>query len=451
MTDSGYKKALEYIYSFSDYETTHKLRDSVSYDLRRVDELMQLLGNPHLGAKTVHIAGTKGKGSVASMIASVLTASGYKTGLYTSPHLIDVKERFQIDGDMITEAELADIIDEIKPAVGSVNSRATYGLLTTFEIMTALCFVFFTRHDVDFQVVEVGLGGRLDATNVVSPEVCVITPVNLDHTDVLGDTVAKIAVEKAGIIKEGVPVVASPQIREAMEVIEKKCLERHARLIKTGIDVKWRDAGFSPEKLRLEVQGRLNDYRLSIPLLGCCQMENAATAVAALEVLIEKGFTISPSGITEGMGKVAWPGRFQVLKKNPLVVIDGAHNVLSARELKKSLLYYYKDYFSGGRPESAARAILVFGASSDKDVEGMIGELAPLFTEVIVTRSKHPRSMEIPQLAAEFRKRGIGVKTAEDVAKALELAGSQALSTGLICVTGSLFVAGDAIAYLAAD
>ncbi len=448
MQSLNYRQSLEYIYSFSDYETKHKLRDSVSYDLRRVEELMSLLDDPHLKAETVHIAGTKGKGSVAAMISSVLTASGYKTGLYTSPHLVDIRERFQIDGDMISESEFSDIIDEIKPAVALVNRRACYGLLTTFEIMTALCFVFFTRHNVDFRVVEVGLGGRLDATNIVSPEVCIITPVNLDHTDVLGDTIAKIAAEKAGIIKQGVPVVCAPQTDEAMQVIEDKCLEHHSPLIKVGKDVTWQDAGFNPQELQVSINGRLNNYRLSIPLLGCCQMENAATAVAALEVLTGKGFNISPSTVSEGMGRVKWAGRFQVMSKHPIIIIDGAHNALSARELKKSLLYYYKDYFLQDRSRSAAGKILVFGASADKDVKGMINELAPLFDEVIVTRSKHPRSMEIPLLEDEFKNCGIEVQSADDVAKAIELAKRQALNNALICITGSLFVAGDAIAYL---
>jgi dihydrofolate synthase/folylpolyglutamate synthase len=448
MQSLNYRQSLEYIYSFSDYETTHKLRDSVSYDLRRVFELMSLLGNPHLKAQTIHIAGTKGKGSVAAMVSSVLTASGYKTGLYTSPHLIDIRERFQVDGEMITEAEFTAIINEIKPAVDEVNSRAAYGLLTTFEVMTALSFVFFANHNTDFQVVEVGLGGRLDATNVVSSEVCIITPVNLDHTDVLGDTIGKIAAEKAGIIKPGVPVVCAPQTDEAMHIIENRCLEHHARLIKVGTDITWQDTGFNPEKLQIIIRGRLNDYRLAVPLLGFCQMENAATAVGALEVLIDKGFGISTLSIGQGMSRVKWPGRFQIVSKKPLIVIDGAHNVLSARELKKSLLYYYKDFFPQAGSQSPASTILIFGASADKDVKGMISGLAPLFDDIIITRSRHPRSMEVSLLQEEFLKQGRKVQEAGDVGKAIELARRQAPNNALICITGSLFVAGDAIDFL---
>jgi dihydrofolate synthase/folylpolyglutamate synthase len=444
----NYRQSLEYVYSFSDYETTHKLRDSVSYDLRRVFELMSLLGAPHLKAKTVHIAGTKGKGSVAAMVSSVLSAAGYKTGLYTSPHLIDIRERFQIDGEMISEAEFTAIINEIKLAVDAVNKSATYGLLTTFEVMTALSFVFFTRHGVEFQVVEVGLGGRLDATDIVNPDVCILTPVNLDHTDVLGDTIAKIAAEKAGIIKDGVPVVSAPQTDEAMHIIKKKCLEHHSSLTRVGTDIICQVCGINPEDSKLLIKGRLGDYQVSIPLKGCCQMENAATAVAALEVLAEKGFNISPSAISAGMAKVKWPGRFQVMSKRPLIIIDGAHNVISARELKKSLLYYYKDYFRQEKAQSAASTILIFGASADKDIRGMIGELSALFDEIIITRSKHARSMEIPLLKEEFKSCGIEVKSAEDVSKAIELAKQQALNNSLICITGSLFVAGDALSCL---
>ncbi|MDD4873825.1 MAG: bifunctional folylpolyglutamate synthase/dihydrofolate synthase [Dehalococcoidales bacterium] len=452
MPDSRYQRNVAYVYSFTDYETTHKLGDPVNFDLRRMEELMHLLGNPHLKAKSIHIAGTKGKGSVAAMIASVMNAFGYKTGLYTSPHLIDIKERFQIDGKMITEAEFVSIVDELKPAVSEVNRKATYGRLTTFEVMTALCFIFFARQKVDFQVIEVGLGGRLDATNVINPEVCVITPINLDHTDVLGDTIARIASEKAGIIKEGVTVVSSPQVDEALEVIEKICLERNARLIKVGVDVRWQDMGVNSEKVQLEVKGRLSEYKLSIPLLGCCQMENAATAAAALEVLVEKKYSISAASIIEGMGKVNWPGRFQVLRKDPLIIVDGAHNALSARELKKSFLYYYKDYFDMIFCKNpSVKSVLIFGASSDKDIVSIIDELAPLFNEIIVTRSKHPRSKEVSLLVSEFKNSGIEVRTSESVAKALELAISQALNTDLICITGSLFVVGDAIDYLAVN
>jgi len=204
-----YQGALDFLYSFVDYETSHQPRSPINYDLRRMDELLERLGNPHLKAHTVHIAGTKGKGSTAAMLASVLTASGYRTGLYTSPHLIDIRERMRVDGRLITKAELVRLVNRLKSEVEAVNTRASFGRLTTFEVLTAIGFMFFAEKRAEFQVVEVGLGGRLDATNVVKPEVCIITTLGLDHTDVLGDTLAKIAAEKAGIIKPGVPVVSA--------------------------------------------------------------------------------------------------------------------------------------------------------------------------------------------------------------------------------------------------
>ncbi|MFA5629463.1 MAG: folylpolyglutamate synthase/dihydrofolate synthase family protein [Dehalococcoidales bacterium] len=448
MQNLDYRQSLEYIYSFSDYETTHKLHDSTSYDLRRVFELAALFDNPHLKIKTIHIAGTKGKGSVAAMVSSVLSSSGYKTGLYTSPHLIDIRERFRIDGEMISETEFADIISMLKPAVETVNAQKVYGTLTTFEIMTAVCFIFFARRKVDFGVVEVGLGGRLDATNIIRPEVCIITPINLDHTDVLGDTIPKIALEKAGIIKEGAVVVTAPQTDEAMRVIEQKCFEKNCRLIKAGADILAQNVDLSDKGSHISIKGRLGDYEVSLPLLGFCQAENALTAVGALEALKEKGFNIPLTAIQEGFSSVKWPGRFQVVPGNPLIIIDGAHNVLSARELKKSLLHYGKDYFSADKTNEKSSGILVFGASADKDVDGIIAELLPLFNEVIVTRSSHPRSMETAELAKKFNKPGIRVISTENVAEAIELAKKQALNDSLLCITGSLFVAGDALLHL---
>ena len=207
-----YQDALDFLYSFVDYETSHQPRSPLNYDLRRMDELLARLGNPHLKARTVHIAGTKGKGSTAAMVASALTEAGYRTALYTSPHLIDIRERMRVDGQLISKTELEDGVARLKPEVEAVNAAARYGRLTTFEVLTALGFMYFADKQVDFQVVEVGLGGRLDATNVVKPEVCAITTLGLDHTDVLGDTLAKIAAEKAGIIKPGVPVVSARQV-----------------------------------------------------------------------------------------------------------------------------------------------------------------------------------------------------------------------------------------------
>lgn len=435
----NYQQALDYLYSFVDYETTPPPRDAAHYDLRRVEELLACLGNPHLKAKSVHIAGTKGKGSTAAMIASVLTASGYTTGLYTSPHLSDLRERIQVDGELISKAEIVSLVAKLKLEVEVVNLRANYGQLTTFELLTALGFLYFGLKGVDFQVVEAGLGGRLDATNIVRPEVCIITSISLDHTDVLGNSLVQIATEKAGIIKPGGVVVSSPQVDEVAKVIEEACLKCSAGLVRVGSDVTWQELGVDVNRQLLRVNGRLASYQLSLPLFGRYQLENAVTAVAALEVLATKGFNVSRGSIITGLAKVGWPGRFQIVKRSPLIVVDGAHNPASARGLRQSIEHYFKDF---------DQAILVIGASSDKDVAGIVSELYPLFNKVIVTRSRHPRAMATPPIAAEFRKHGVKVQVAQTIPEALSPALAQASDKDFICVTGSLFVVGEAIEYL---
>ena len=431
-----YQQALDYIYSYIDYEQVPRLAyNEVNYDLRRMHELLARLGNPHLKARSVHIAGTKGKGSVAAMVASVLDASGYTTGLYTSPHLTFLNERIRVDGELISNEELVALVEKIKPDVEAVDQKATYGHLTTFEVMTALAFVYFGLKGVDFQVLEVGLGGRLDATNVIQPEVCIITSISFDHTEVLGDSLAQIAAQKAGIIKPGSIVVTSPQLDEVARIIEDACRNCGARLVRVGSDVTWQSLDFDSNRQLFEVKGRLGGYKLSLPLLGYYQLENAATAVAALEVLAERGFNISPDSIINGLARVEWPGRFQILGHHPLLVVDGAHNPDSARKLKESLEQYF-DF---------DRAILVIGTSFDKDIGGIVSELFSLFDTVIVTRSRHPRAVEPAPVVAEFARHGIQAQVADDVASALSLSLAQAGDRDLVCVTGSLFVVAEAI------
>ncbi|MFC1939058.1 bifunctional folylpolyglutamate synthase/dihydrofolate synthase [Chloroflexota bacterium] len=435
LTGKRYQQALDYIYSFVDYEREPRPRDAVHYDLRRMDELLARLGNPHLAARTVHIAGSKGKGSVAVMMASALTVSGYTTGLYTSPHLITFNERIRVDNKLISDEEVVTLLDKLRPEVEAVNEKAAYGLLTTFEVITALGFDYFEQKGVDFQVIEVGLGGRLDATNVVRSEVGVITSISFDHTEVLGNTLAEIAFEKAGIIKPGSVVVTSPQVDEVDRVIAETCLSCQAELIKVGRDVTWQSLGFDSERQSLRVKGRLGSYELSLPMLGQYQLENAATAVAALEVLAERGFHVSGDSIINGLAGVSWPGRLQVLSRNPLLVVDGAHSPDSARKLRQSLGQYF----------SFDRAILIIGASFDKDIAGIVSELVPLFDKVIVTRSTHPRAMAPSSIVAEFARHGVEAQETDDISVALPLALSLAGEKDVICVTGSLFVVAGAI------
>ena len=264
----NYQQAIDYIESYTDWEKVPMPHDPINYDLRRMEELLARLGNPHLTARSVHIAGTNGKGSIAAMIASALSASDYTTGLYTSPHLHTWRERIRVNGELISEEEFVALVERLKPEVEAVNQKATYGELTTFELVTALGFAHFNLKGVDFQVLEVGMGGRFDATNVIHPEVCLLSSISFDHTEVLGNSLAEIAAEKAGIIKPGSVVVVSPQPDEVAQVVEKTCQNRQARLVRVGSDVTWHSLSSDLERQLFQVEGRLGSYKLSIPLLG---------------------------------------------------------------------------------------------------------------------------------------------------------------------------------------
>jgi dihydrofolate synthase/folylpolyglutamate synthase len=445
--EAQYQETLNYLYSFVDYSLTRGFRYSPDkFDLARMQVFVEHLGSPHQAYPIIHVAGTKGKGSVSALCASALHAAGYRVGFYTSPHLHDYAERIQVDGKTIPHADLVALVDEIKPHL----ARGTQ--LTTFEITTALAFLHFARQGATAVVAEVGLGGRLDATNVVVPKASVITSLSYDHTQILGDTLTEIAGEKAGIIKAGVPVVLSPQKEEARLVIERVASERGAPLIEVGRDYLFVPLSHSLSDQSLLVwtaeQQALADAviesgfvqdggpaRLTIPLLGYHQVENAATAYAALQVARQQGFSLlSESAIRDGFARVVWPGRFEVLRREPPVVIDSAHNRDSALKLRLAL----DDYFPG------RTVILVFGASEDKDVEGMFAELMPRVQQVIATRSFHPRAMEPERLVELAHHFGRPARVVQAVEDALEEALRLANGSAMVLVTGSLFVAAGA-------
>ena len=439
----AYQQALDYLYSFIDYSLTRNLRYSAEkFDLGRMGTLMERLGNPHHLYPVIHIAGTKGKGSTAAMTASALQAAGYQVGFYSSPHLQDFTERIQINTFQITHLELVELIAEIKPHVAIIPR------LTTFELTTALALMFFARRMVDVAVVEVGLGGRLDATNVVTPLVSVITSLSMDHMNILGDTLAQIAFEKAGIIKPGRPVVMAPQKEEAQRVVARVAGERGSRLVEVGQEYLFAPLSHNLEHQTLAVwscdeQPLVNDYietagrnhwqptRLTIPLLGHHQVENAATAYTALQVARQEGLKISEAAIEQGFLSVHWPGRFEFISRMPVLVVDSAHNRDSALKLRQAI-----DDYLPGKP-----VILIFGASEDKDVEGMFAELLPRVGRVIATQSIHPRAMDankLVELAHHFGVLSQAVVPVElAMEKALELAGEEAA----VVVAGSLFVA----------
>ncbi len=448
-----YSQAEEYLNSFVNYENILGTSfASADYSLEHVKELLCRIGDPHLAARTVHIAGTKGKGSIASMIARVLTVSGYRTGLYTSPHLHNLRERIRVDGSLILEEEFASLMTELKPYFEAMNVIAMSQSpersegeakqpLTFFEALTVLAFDYFNKRQIDFQVLEVGLGGRLDATNVAKPEVCVITPISLDHTQVLGDSLEKIASEKAGIIKPGSVVVSSPQPKEVIPVIDDVCHQRKARLIQVGKDVTWHKMTSDLCRQSFTVGGKMGTHHLTIPLLGDYQVENAATAVATLEVLASSDFRITAEDIARGLAQVDWPGRFQILRREPIVLVDGAHNVASTRRLVENIKTNF-DY---------DQVFLVIGTSCDKDISGIVKELVPLSPQVAVTRSTHPRTASPSTVAAEFLSQGIEPKLSENVFQALSQTLSLADKEDLICVTGSLFIVAEALDYFSKD
>ncbi len=325
----SYVEALKYIQGFTDFEVSQDpVQAATRFNLQRLARLCELAGTPQSRFKSLHVAGTKGKGSTAAMLDSILRAAGYRTGLFTSPHLHDFRERIRVNGALIGEQEMADAVARLQPLVDELHRRhPELGRLTTFEMITALAFVHFAERNVDFAVLETGLGGRLDATNVVEPLVAVITSISYDHTQVLGNTLEQIATEKAGIIKPGASVVCAPQEDEALAVVEATCRKRGARLALVGRDWTWEGANSS-----FQVAGPLGAYApLSIPLLGIHQLVNATTAVAAIDALRWRGIEVAPEYIREGLENVCWPGRLEVLARQPLVVVDGAHNADSAR------------------------------------------------------------------------------------------------------------------------
>ncbi len=427
----NYKEAMRYILSFTDYEKLPASSYSAAdFDLRRVEELLHALGDPHLGPRTVHVAGTKGKGSTAAMIASALTAARQRTGLYTSPHLHTFRERIRIDGEMISEEEFAATVEKLEPHVDAVNRDGRFGKLTTFEVLTAAAFVHFRKQRVACQVLEVGLGGRLDATNVARPEVCVIAPISLDHTAILGNTVGEIAREKAGIIKSGATVVCAPQTDEAAAVIDEAAMRKMCKIIRVGHDVKWKKLSSTLDGQAIEITTPARSYSLTIPLLGAHQIENAAVAVTALEVL-----GVDSAAIAKGLASVSWPARLEILRRDPIVLVDGAHNADSARRLREAIKEYisYEDL------------ILIIGMSSDKDIGGILRELAPLATKIIVTRARHPRALPVNTLLNELEKLDYKASYFVNVSDAVGQALLNAWPRDLICVTGSLFVAAEAI------
>ena len=465
-----YEQALAYLSLFVNYERQRTAPYSAeTLNLERMRALLERLGNPQHAYPTIHIAGTKGKGSTAAMIESILRAAGRRTGLYTSPHLHTFRERMRVNGEPISRESLAALVDEVEPHVAGVEG------ITWFEIVTALGFLHFARSAIDAGVIEVGLGGRFDATNVITPLAAAITSLSLDHMAWLGNTLEEIAFEKAGIIKPGVPVVSAPQKPEALAVLERIAAERRAPLIVVGKDVRIerRAWGLDGQEFTVAASSALMrslsgppflaKTAFHIPLPGAHQVVNAAVAVTTLAVvslsrsqfrsddfsrpgkeatkvattsqirdrLSLETSPIDTAAIQTGLRNTHWLGRFEIARREPPLIFDGAHNADSAQLLASAL----EEYFPG------KRWTLVFGSSSDKDIAGMLDALLPLTERAIVARARTSRAADVELIAQWVADRRRPVEIASSVQDAMRNAITSGAPT---IVTGSLYIVAEA-------
>jgi dihydrofolate synthase/folylpolyglutamate synthase len=417
----NYPDSVRFLYALGNEIRTAKL------GLDRVSALVEELGNPHRGAKIVHVAGTNGKGSTCALIASALTAAGYRTGLFTSPHLIEPTERVLIDGVQVTAEEFAGAFDVVHQAAERLIARGALDLHPTyFETVTAMAFFLMREKNAEWWVLEVGLGGRLDATNIVLPRLSVITPVDFDHEAYLGGSLESIAREKAGILKAGVPAVIAPQRSEVMPVIESRTAELRAPLIRAS---EW-----CIEQLELDRRGsrfRAKQFEIHCPLAGEHQVMNALTAVAALDCL-----EVPRSAIEKGIRQTRWPGRLELLRERPDLILDGAHNPAGARALASYIERFYQ-----GR-----RIWLIYGTMRDKAVGEVAGSLLPLASEVILTAPDQGRAAR-PEALREYLDYP-NARVAPTLSEALEMTRGAAPEDAIF-ITGSLYLVGEARLMLA--
>ncbi|MFQ5796926.1 MAG: bifunctional folylpolyglutamate synthase/dihydrofolate synthase [Candidatus Bipolaricaulia bacterium] len=428
----SFADAYRYIVQFTNYERMtdlHYTRDA--FDLERVREILSALGNPEEQLKIIHIAGTKGKGSVAHMTASILREAGYRVGLFTKPHLIRLNERISIDGNDISDGVFTEMMNDLYPHMERL--RLGGNPLTFFDIITVLALTTFARSKVDFTVLEVGLGGRLDSTNVVSPVVTAITSISYDHTELLGDTLSEIATEKAGIIKTGVPMIVGTEDPETTAVIRAVAESKEAPLFQIGevfrVISHGDDSNFTVETWQM-------DYRnLSTSLLGVHQHNNAAVAVAIIEVLsMTQSARISEDQIADGLANVNAPGRIEVILKTPMIILDVAHNPASMAALRAVL----QDLSRGKE-----RVVLLYGMSREKDIKGCLEIILPVADVALFTTTGNPRSADPDGMADIARELGFSnIQVESDIEKAFINASSMTRTEDLLCITGSFYLAG---------
>jgi dihydrofolate synthase/folylpolyglutamate synthase len=430
----GLEDTVQYLYGLQKFGT--------KLGLDNTRALLGLLGNPEKGKKFLHVTGTNGKGSVSSLAASALTRAGHRTGLYTSPHLVSFTERMKVDGVQATEQDVISLAGRLRELLekGRPDLRPTF-----FEFTTAMALDYFDRKGADVVALEVGMGGRLDSTNVVTPVCSVITNVELEHREYLGDTILDIAFEKAGIIKPGVPLVTSERKPEVVGFLEETCRKMGAPMYLLG-----RDFGFRPEGFRWEGGAfrQTMDYfgpggdieGLEIQLIGDHQLENAATATCALGIMSDKGIEVPAGAVREGFKEARWEGRLEVVSTGPLVVLDGAHNPASAGRLAEAVVKYFTGRYR--------RLILVMGVLADKDIEAMACVLAPLADSLVLTQASYERAVPAAGLMAHAASLGADAVLTDTVADAMALAVKSASPDDMVLVTGSLYVVGEAKAWI---
>jgi len=435
-----YEEAMAFLFRMVDYEKISSHKYSLAdFDLSRTEALLASVGDPHRRLRTVHVAGTKGKGSTATAARALLSAAGFRTGLFTSPHLVHLEERVTVDGRMIPRDEVRRLLGMLRPYTERVRRESPRDSPTFFELVTSMAFCYFAEAATDYAVVEVGMGGRLDSTNVLHPLVAVITRVDYDHVRRLGPTLADIAREKAGIVKPGVPVVSAAQAPEVMCVIERTCADRGAPLHALGWDFEVADvqASFTGggAECRFALHTPRATYRdLRVPLAGRHQAENAAVAVRAVELHSEReGWRIEADTVRRALAQMRIPGRIEIFPGPPLTILDGAHNPAAMRALRETI--------AEGLPDR--RVIVVFAVAADKQVDEILREMAPFAERVIFTRSESPRALAPQALVARFgRVSKAEAEAIEPAAEALARARHLAHEDGVVCITGSLYLAG---------
>jgi dihydrofolate synthase / folylpolyglutamate synthase len=433
-----YSTALNFLGEFTDYERLSRIGyNHINFNMTRMQKILTSVNNPHRKYPSVHVAGTKGKGSTCHMLANMLQANGLKVGLYTSPHLTDVRERIAINGEMISENDFVTSLNKILPEVRECSAKSSP---TFFELMTAMAFSHFADEEVDIAIIETGLGGRLDSTNLIKPQLSVITPISLDHTNILGTTVEQIAAEKAGIIKNGVPILSAPQSPEVKQVLVAAAKLAKAPLLFTGEDI---DFSYRFESSRLTgphtriclTTQRSRFEHLPVPLPGEHQAVNCGLALAVLDALKGKGFAIDDTLALEGLARTRISGRMELICNDPRILIDGAHNPASMEALIKTI----------GQHVSYDSMLVIFGCAADKDADQMLDQIAMGADKVIFTKSDNLRSADPAELALRFEERtGRMAQWTNTVSEAIRTAGSVVTRGDIICVTGSFCLAGDA-------